>query len=358
MPKRILLLISIVLASFYLQGCMSLRGVSLMNYSPKPISVSELGDWPEDRLGVSVSTHNVEDLPCPVACGRSKAAVEIGYRLAEMRKQNIQSHVVLLQEAFRKSAENINREAKYPHIVYGPDKAPKPDTYPISEKFHREKSWIKGESAKPLFNSGLTILSDYPIIDVKRVAFPRGMCAGYDCLASKGILIAWIQVPEIDEPVAFVTTHLNSRKSSYVSKSRSDEAHYHQVKMLQRVIEKKIDSNTTVVIGGDFNTIHAEKRMYAVRKYLASFGYQNGIRKAYEAGDVHDKSIMHIQNVLKDNYNLILLRNTPEQKLKPHKVWVPFPKYISEPLSDHSGIVLNLSVVEDDNNKDILPTLE
>ena len=357
MLKKILLLISIIIASLSLQGCISL-GASVISYSPKPISASEIGSWPEYQPGISVQTYNVKHLECPLSCGRSKVAVDIGYRFSEMRKQGIQPNIVLLQEAFRKGAENINRYAKYPYIVYGPDKTPKHDTYPISEEFYRKRLWIKGESSKPLFNSGLAILSDYPIISVKRVAFPRGMCAGYDCLASKGILIAWIQVPEIEHPVAFVVTHLNSRKSSYVSKERSDEAYHHQIKMLHQVLHKEIAPKTTIVVGGDFNIVNAEKRLNSFEKYIESLGYQNSIREAYEAGDVHNPSIMHIQNVLKDNYNFILVKNTPEQKLKANNAWVPFPKYISEPLSDHSGIILNLSVVEDENNKDIVPTLE
>ncbi len=361
MLKKILLCISIYVASLSLQGCVNLGGSSKMDYSPKPITVSEVDYWPDEQTGLSVQAYNIWDLFCPISCGRSKVAVDIGYKLGEMRNRGIQPNVVLLQEAFRKGAENINREAKYPYIVYGPDTAPKTDSYPISEKFHRERSWKKGEKAgKNLLNSGLAILSDYPIISVKRIAFPRGMCAGYDCLASKGILIAWIQVPEIDDPIAFVVIHLNSRKPSGVSGDRADEAHYHQVKMLQREIQKEIDPSTTVIIGGDFSVGHAPKRLDAVQKLLEGFGYENVIRKAYQTDIVPDSSIKHIIDIIEDNNNAILLRQTHGKSLIPNNAWVPFPKYTPNPYSDHAGFIVELSLAEykyKNKNNDIVQIL-
>jgi len=218
---------------------------------------------------------------------------------------------------------------------------------------------VLGEKfSKNLLNSGLALLSDYPIVDVKRVAFPRGMCAGYDCLASKGILIAWIKVPEVDDPIAFVVIHLNSREPTGVSGERADEAYYHQVKMLQRVIEKEIDPNTIIVIGGDLNMGHAPKRLNAVEELLEGFGYENAIRKAYLTEVVPDSSIGHIKGTLEYHTDVLLVKDTPDKRLAPHNGWVPFPKYIQEAYSDHPGFILDLSLIEDENNKDIVPILE
>ena len=46
-----------------------------------------------------------------------------------------------------------------------------------------------------MVGSGLQILSDYPILRVRRMAFPAFACAGYDCLANKGALLVTVRLP-------------------------------------------------------------------------------------------------------------------------------------------------------------------
>ena len=52
------------------------------------------------------------------------------------------------------------------------------------------RSFWRGERSGKVAGSGLQILSDYPIVAIRRQAFPEAACAGYDCLANKGIVMA------------------------------------------------------------------------------------------------------------------------------------------------------------------------
>ncbi len=61
-------------------------------------------------------------------------------------------------------------------------------------RFAAAASWFKGERSGKLLGSGLQLLSDYPILAVRRAPFPAYACAGYDCLANKGILMALVAV--------------------------------------------------------------------------------------------------------------------------------------------------------------------
>ena len=42
-------------------------------------------------------------------------------------------------------------------------------------------------------------------------------CAGFDCLANKGVLLARIAVPGMAQPLTVANAHLNARKAAGVS---------------------------------------------------------------------------------------------------------------------------------------------
>ncbi len=356
---KLLKILVICLLGFSLVGCV--HGSSLMSYKPASISETETKVWPTDCPGFTVLTYNIRDLPKVVDKergrggidkGRSKVAIDIGHRIAEMRERCNQPKIIILQEAFRKGAENLNRYGKYPYLVYGPDKAPKTDIYPISEEFHNKRSFRKGEKSGTILNSGLAILSDYPILRTKTVGFPSGMCAGYDCLASKGVLIAWIKIPEFDKPVAFVAIHMNSREPTGVSGERADEAYHHQIKMLQHTIETEIDEDTLIVMAGDLNMGHAPQRLATLREVMGDY-YENALRDAERLGVVEESSAKHFAGILDYHVDVLLLRNTPDQRLVPEHAWVPFPKGMKESFSDHTGFILSFSAIEKQSNDEV-----
>ena len=82
------------------------------------------------------------------------------------------------------------------------------------------RRFLKGEKLGEWLNSGLTILSNFPIEERSSQPFYRGACGGYDCLANKGILLVAITIPGVPEPIEIFTTHMNSKRASGESPER------------------------------------------------------------------------------------------------------------------------------------------
>lgn len=202
---------------------------------------------------VSVMTYNVEGLPVPARFGRSSSLAQIGERLREMRVAGKQPHIVVLQEAFSDAAKQIGVTAGYRYIAHGPSAdMPASDLNDSAEKELRATtSFWKGEGVGKFLDSGLMVLSDYPIVSVRRVAYPS--CAGYDCMANKGAMMAFIAIPGIPTPVAVVDTHLNARAASHADFGRSLMAYKEQVATLGRFIQGNLAPNAPLIIAGDFN---------------------------------------------------------------------------------------------------------
>ncbi|PSJ36164.1 hypothetical protein C7I55_27520 [Sphingomonas deserti] len=116
--------------------------------------------------------------------------------------------------------------------------------------------------------SGLYILSDHPIVDTDRKPFRKRECAGYDCLANKGILYARILLKGVPQPLELFDTHLNSRGAAGVSAQRSLLAHQLQVEELMSFIEQRRSPDYPMIFGGDFNMRNAPDRFetFATRK--------------------------------------------------------------------------------------------
>lgn len=200
-------------------------------------------------------TYNIEGVPWPIRWGRGAAFATIGERLASMRAGGRQPHIVALQEAFTDDAKAIGRVAGYRHAAYGPgvDQRGAAAATASDRSFAASARWLKGETQGKLVDSGLQILSDYPIVRARRAAFPSFACAGYDCLANKGVLLVSIAVPGAPVPVEILTTHLNSRRASGVSDARSLYAYRRQVEFLGRFVAANHDPASPLIVAGDFN---------------------------------------------------------------------------------------------------------
>ena len=201
---------------------------------------------------LSVMTYNVKGLPWPVARGREKPLRAIGQRLAAMRMLGQQPSVVVVQEAFTRNAKAIAAMAGYAYFVEGP--------YSRLQTANNELSdgkWYLGETQGTLLDSGLAILSDLPIVSVAREPFPEGTCAGYDCLAAKGVLIATLQLPDADASggglVQVATTHLNSRGASGAPIASTEAAYRKQVDFMADFMARHRDPAIPLVLAGDFN---------------------------------------------------------------------------------------------------------
>jgi endonuclease/exonuclease/phosphatase family metal-dependent hydrolase len=221
---------------------------------PAPVQTPAASD-------LSVMTYNIKGLPFPAAFGRADHVRQIGDRLNELRRAGTQPHIVLLQEAFIPQAKAIARAAGYAHFAIGPEASDAAASPAGGSDVPR--SWLKGEDIGKWADSGLVILSDYPIVRIRKMAFPADMCAGYDCLAAKGVLVAWVKVPGQTRTVAIADTHLNSRKASGVDVDRANAAYLRQVAATREFMRTNVASDSDVIFGGDFNVGHDRDRIAA-----------------------------------------------------------------------------------------------
>jgi endonuclease/exonuclease/phosphatase family metal-dependent hydrolase len=217
---------------------------------------------PDQKL--SVLTYNVHGLPWPLASGRDAAFARIEARLRALRHEGLQPHIIVLQEAFTTGAKRIGHRSGYRYVVEGPMRTAINDgpMTPADAHFAAGARFWKGETIPKLVDSGLQILSDYPIISVRRIAFPRFACAGFDCLANKGMLLATIAVPNLPGPLTIVTAHLNSRHASGVSSERSFAAYRRQLAYMDDFLRTNRDPKSPMIVAGDLNPSGAERRRY------------------------------------------------------------------------------------------------
>lgn len=224
------------------------------------------------QADLTVLTYNVGALPWPVAQGRDQAARKIAARLADLRRAGDHPTIVVLQEAFTPEAKAIGDRAGYPYQVHGPSLRDSPGD-PAGE-------WYRGETGGSALDSGLVILSDLPVTQVDRAAFPAGACSGYDCLAAKGVLLVAVAVPGRGE-VAIATTHLNSRKASGAPYERTHEAYRRQTAFLSRFLAAHRPPSRPLIVAGDFNRGQRPVRIAALDGALIQLdpaGPREGLR--------------------------------------------------------------------------------
>ena len=204
---------------------------------------------------VTLLSYNVEGLPWPLTHGRGAAAASIAAELRAMHDRGDGPQVVAVQEAFGDAQKAIGSNAGYRYVAYGPsaDQAAAAPATDAERAFLRHASLWHGETAGAHEDSGLAIFSDYPILWAKRVAFPRFACAGYDCLANKGMLAVALRVPGRATPLIVVDTHLNARAASGVGSDRSLFAYQRQTDSLRAFIGDLGADGGSVVLAGDFN---------------------------------------------------------------------------------------------------------
>ncbi|WP_243652481.1 endonuclease/exonuclease/phosphatase family protein [Novosphingobium sp. PhB165] len=316
---------------------------------PLPAAVPDFGFAPISTAptgSLTVMTYNVEGLPFPVAFGRASELAKIGGRLADLRRHGRQPHVVALQEAFIPEAKAIAAEAGYRYVATGPQQAEASNlpagsqTDPSLTALIRQTSRSKGEADGKWVDSGLVIMSDYPIVATRRMAYPKDICAGYDCLAAKGVLLAWIRVPGQDQPIAIADTHLNSRAASGVPIARANAAYRAQLAQARAFIGANVPSQTSLVFAGDFNVGHDPMRVAAADAAMGSaLGTTEASRQFAGAPNAD------LAAVVKRAKDKQYFRPGSGQVLHFTGAHVPFGKTNGgDTLSDHFGYVVTYSL--------------
>ncbi|WP_146151105.1 endonuclease/exonuclease/phosphatase family protein [Allosphingosinicella deserti] len=297
---------------------------------------------------LTILTYNVKGLPWPLAWERDAALARIGDRLRRLRAAGRQPRVVLLQEAFTDTAKRIGRDSGYRHSAFGPGlEGPATGRPALAEKaFLGSANPLKGEGIGKITDSGLQILSDYPILDVRTAAFSATACAGYDCLANKGMVAVLIAVPGRATPVAIINTHLNARKASGVSPERALEAYRRQFEELDRFRARVVPRGVPTIIAGDLNVgrsperralAHAVVGRWLNRKSIALTG--GSLRACFVAGAPCGSAMPRdAARALRHNKDWQIALPAAGAELVPQAIDVPFGiESDGTMLSDHIG---------------------
>jgi endonuclease/exonuclease/phosphatase family metal-dependent hydrolase len=209
---------------------------------------------------ISVLTYNVRGLPWPLASGRAKALKAIGTELAAMRRDGRQPDVVLIQEGFRGEIGDLVEASGYRYWARGPSRSQRASG--AGPENGRRYATVRypslGEGWGKFTGAGLHVLSDAPITDVEDT--PYRYCAGLDCLANKGVMLARVALPGAPGAIDIVNTHLNSRRAARVPIARSLQAHNLQTEELMTFINAHRDVDRPLLVGGDFNVRNAPDR--------------------------------------------------------------------------------------------------
>lgn len=238
-------------------------------------------------MEISVLIFNVAGLPWPIACGkysretdehgnrypiacdRSYALRNIGDILGRLRSLKLDPDILMLQEAFVEASAEIPGRGGYPNWVAGP--GPRELGPRFSDRaradFIAERSLLKGEKSGKRQPSGLLIASNFPILEQFKFPFYEWECAGFDCLANKGVLLVRTSIPGLPEPLEIITTHFNAKKASGVSIDRAHEAHRLQIDATAEFLNRVSRTELPAIWGGDLNMRRSEDRIrYFVNK--------------------------------------------------------------------------------------------
>ncbi|MBJ7499599.1 MAG: endonuclease/exonuclease/phosphatase family protein [Sphingopyxis sp.] len=235
-------------------GCASWpkdRYASCPNASETPV-ITRLADGRQSTT-LSVLIYNVEGLPWPARKKRGPSLDRIGQTLAAFRAEGRAPDIVLMQETFTSRAARIGAHTGYANAIGGPKRSDMVKDPAVAGKFVAERRRKKGERGPKLMRSGLYVLSDFPVTEMVREGYARNACAGFDCLAAKGMMLVRATIPGVPSPIDIFTTHMNAGRAARVSLERSGEAHHYQALEAAHFLDEYHVPDNPLIIGGDFN---------------------------------------------------------------------------------------------------------
>lgn len=312
-------------------------------------------------MEISVLTYNIAALPFPIACGkssrltdekgkripiacnRSKGVIAIADALADLRAQGNEPDVVLMQEAFLPAVAEIAGVAGYPNWAAGPgpeDTGPKVSDR-ASKSFIEDRKFWKGEKWGKRQPSGLLVISDFQITEHINFPFYEWECAGFDCLANKGVILARLRIPGLPDLLEVVTSHYNAKGASGVPIARAHEAHRLQVDGTLEFLRSTSNFDLPGIWGGDMNMRRSEDRL----RYFVD-----------QAGDgLHEVSSYCVENPANCDLNINDKSEQPWFQTQDLQGWADGTRVSIEPirmeeifdkpvsgkmLSDHSGFLV------------------
>jgi endonuclease/exonuclease/phosphatase family metal-dependent hydrolase len=183
------------------------------------------------------------------------------------------------------------------------------------------------------------------------MTFPDFACAGFDCLANKGVLIAHLHVPGSNQPVSIVNTHLNARKAAGVPVARTQHAFARQVELMARFVAEHVPAGRPMILGGDMNIGKDRQRaeMFFAQFARARLGFVSpglsGARRALAASACPDaatrRDLIRASQHAKD---WLFARDASHAPMPFATAHVPFGTEADGiALSDHIGYVIDYS---------------
>lgn len=259
--------LAVAAAALLLTGCGTAPPVRTLACSAAPPAQVSIADGVA-RTQLSVLTYNVEGLGWPARRARAPRLHEIGAHLAALNAKGRAPDVVMIQEMFSGAAKRAVAASGYPAIASGPRRTT-PAFAGLRERLPGKARAKRGEIGLRLTGGGLAIASVYPIVATEVGAFGRRSCAGIDCLANKGVMLARIAIPGVPVPVALYNTHMNSQRASRAPDTRHAAAHDRQAREASLFIGRTHRDAMPLVFGGDFNMRQSATRWENFSSYQA-----------------------------------------------------------------------------------------
>ena len=215
----------------------------------------------EHTTTLKVLAYNVEGMPFPIKSGRGQYLKKIGKKLAKMRENGTEPDIVLLQEGFMDTTLDLINTAGYHNVVSGPKRGERGAKLKNAraKAYQLGKHFFKGEGWGKLYHSGLYILSNFPITS----RYVRGFkyCAGWDCLANKGVMAAEVRLPGLPTPIMIGNIHMQAGGAADVPRARSTQAYKLQVDETRKFFRSLPLNGNPFIFGGDFNIRNKESRL-------------------------------------------------------------------------------------------------
>lgn len=240
-------------------------GQPLRQMEKSPISSSQ-NPSSRDGINLKVLIYNIEGLQWPARKGRAKNLREIGDILRDLRERGDAPDIVLFQEAFSPAARQAVARTGYPAIVRGPSRKAR-GIYSVGTKLPGRSRVAKGELGVKLMSSGLIIASRLPIVETISDAYSRRSCAGFDCLANKGVVLVRISIPGAPAPIDIANTHMNARGASKVAPERHLASHRAQTRELAQFLQDHHNPRNALILAGDFNIARSADRFSSFRAH-------------------------------------------------------------------------------------------